>query len=145
MACTGPSHPLPSDVEQATDAKIKAQIDRAMAFLSSTFGVAQEGMPTWKRTLAAYFAAMVIAGGAGYGIGCLAGYAMIGCFALTGSLFLMYLIMVLAILLSAYAGMKIGQYVGNYVLSGQIDRDVVRAKNWVTGFFKSKPTAPVAA
>lgn len=91
--------------------------------------------PSWKRKLAAFFSVMVLAFGAGYLIGQLAGYAMVGIMMYTGSTLLMYLVFALAMILSVYVGMKIGQHVGNYILSGKIDQDLAAAKAKVTGWF----------
>jgi hypothetical protein len=121
------------------------------------FGFGTDAGPSWKRRMVAFFATVMLAGGAGYAIGTLAGYCIVGIASLGGSMLWAYLIMVIALLLAAYAGMKIGQVVGNYVLSGQIDADIASVKNKVTGWFgtaknKLAPTkltvatvAPVAA
>lgn len=105
-----------------------------------------ENAPSWKRKLAAFFAVGVVAYGIGYGIGTLAGYAIAGIAALGGSVLWSYLIMITALIVSLYAGVKVGQYLGNYILSGQIDADIGAIKNKVTGWFKrDKKDAPQIA
>lgn len=91
---------------------------------------------SWKRAAVAFFAVSVLAYGAGSLIGTIASYAIAGIVAFGGSMALGWLVWGMAALLSIYAGFKIGQHVGNYVLSGQIDRDLVKLKNKVTGLFK---------
>jgi len=126
---------------------LNARLLKGITALADILYPEDDGQPqfTWKRRLAAFFGSILLAGGAGYLIGQLAGYAMLGCYALTGSAFLMYTILFIALILAAYAGFKIGQHVGNYILSGQIDRDCVAMKDKVFGWFKSKPKAAVAA
>lgn len=110
----------------------------AVDAMMKLFGV-DEDAPSWKRKLAALFATVVIAGGAGYGIGYLASMAIVGIAAMGGSVLWSFLIMISALILAGYIGAKIGQHVGGYILSGQIDRDVVAAKNKVFGWFKRDP------
>ncbi len=92
--------------------------------------------PTWKRVLAANVLAIGCSAGAGYVIASIASYTAAGILVLTGSTFLVFMTFMLAILVSVYTGLKISQHVGNYVLSGQIDRDIVVAKNKVIGLFE---------
>lgn len=96
-----------------------------------------DGMPSGKRTFAAFFVTVSMSFGTGYGIGTLAGYAITAIATLGGSVLWSYLLMILALMLSMYAGMKIGQHVGGYILSGQIDHDLIAAKNKVCGWFGS--------
>lgn len=110
----------------------------AMEMLMRGAGLLSDVGPSWKRYLGAFFASAVLAYGAGHIIGTLAGYAMVGIASLGGSLLWAWLIMIIATILSIYVGMKIGQHVGNYILSGQIDRDVVGAVNKVKSWFGRK-------
>lgn len=121
-------------------ASIEQQTNKVMDLLG--FGV---NAPSWKRKLAAFVASIALCVPAGAAIGNLAGYAIAGLLAAGGSVIWAYLIMFLSCALAFYAGMKIGQYVGNYVLSGQIDRDFGAAKDKVVGFFKRAPKAPLEA
>ncbi len=91
----------------------------------------------WKRQFVAFFSTIILSAGAGYVIGTLAGYAIAGIAVLGGSLLWAYLTMVIAAVLAFYSGLKIGQYVGNYVLSGQVDKDLASAKSKVGGWFSS--------
>lgn len=120
--------------ENMADA-VKQMLDR--------LGLSGEG-PSMKRKLAALFATIILSAGAGYAIGSIASYIIIGIATLGGSILWAYLTLVIALLLAFYAGAKIGQHVGNYILSGQIDRDVIKVKNKVTGWFKSKPLVVAA-
>lgn len=99
---------------------------------------------TWKRAAVAFFAVSALAFGAGSLIGHIASYAIAGIVTFGGSMALAWLVWGLAIALAIYVGLKIGQHVGNYILSGQIDRDIVKVKNKVTGFFKREEKLIVA-
>jgi Flp pilus assembly protein TadB len=92
-------------------------------------------LPSWKRTVCAFLATAALSVGAGYLIGQIAAYAIVGVMMLGAPMAIAWLIYALALVLSLYAGIKIGQYVGNYVLSGQIDRDVSRAWGGVKSLF----------
>jgi hypothetical protein len=137
--------PAAANVEPKEDAVRQAAMEAVMKL----FGV-DENAPSFKRQMAALFASILLSVGAGYVIGQIAGYAIIGILALGGSMLWAYLIMILATLLAMYAGMKIGQYVGNYVLSGQVDEDIAKAKdavsdgwNWIKSKFSSEPKESV--
>jgi hypothetical protein len=127
----------PQEEEFSFGDKMKMQMLMGIMKLAE-FSSGLEGVST-KRKLAAFFGSILVSGAAGYAIGSLAGYAIAGVMALGGSVLWAYLILIIALILGAYAGMKIGQHVGNYILSGKIDKDIVAAKNKFLGFFKSKP------
>lgn len=136
---------MPPFVASSTHAGIAADAlsTRIREAINSMLGYGEDSaMPSWKRKLSAFFGAILLSGAAGYAIGTLAGYAIVGVASLGGSILWAYLIMVIALILAAYAGFKIGEVVGNYVLSGQIDKDLKAAKAKVTGWFtfgKSEP------
>lgn len=120
----------------ALSARIRESINDMLGFGEGS------AMPGWKRKLAAFFSSCMLAYGAGYAIGTVAGYAIVGIASMGASVLWSYLIMIVAALLALYAGMKIGQYVGNYILSGKIDDHAVAVKNKVVGWFtfgESKP------
>ena len=126
------SAPAENIVDQA--ARMQAMVqDAVMKFLG--FGDDNPDAPSWKRKLAAFFSSVVLATGAGTAIGWLAGNAVVGIATLGGSVLWSYLILLVGMIASVYAGAKIAQYVGNYVLSGQVDKDIVRAKDTVLGWF----------
>jgi hypothetical protein len=95
--------------------------------------------PSWKRKLATWFTCAALSFGVGYTIGTLASWAIVGIATLGGSLLWSYLIITMALILAVYAGLKVGQHVGNYILSGKIDHDLVAAKNKVVGWFTPAP------
>jgi hypothetical protein len=97
-----------------------------------------DSLPSGKRAIASLAVSVLLSAGAGYGIGTIAGYAIVGVAALSGALLWQWVIFILAIALGAYVGMKIGQHVGNYILSGQIDKDAAACWDTVTGWFSSK-------
>lgn len=114
---------------------MEERINKAMELLGIT-----EDTLSWKRKLAAVLLTAALSFGAAYSIGSLAMYAVIGIAVLEGSMLMTVLVYTLAMLAACYAGLKIAEHVSDYVLSGQIDRDIVRAKNWVTGFFRKDET-----
>lgn len=94
-------------------------------------------IPTWKRTACAFFASIACSVGIALVISEVAEYTVLGILTSTSaSLMFAFVIYMLAMIIAIYASMKVSQYIGNYVLSGQIDKDIVRAKNKVTGWFK---------
>lgn len=132
------TQPKTSRARKATSAAEPTKFAKLEAALQEAFGSRTYGdvvLPSAKRVAVATFAVIALSGAAGYGIGTIAAYAMVGVMTLTGSTLLTYLILVVAMLLAAYVGFKIGEHVGNYILSGQIDRDIVAVKNKVTGWF----------
>lgn len=123
-----PRTPKPAAAPQADKAWFQPTLDDIF-----------DQMPSGKRVFAASAVSFILAFGAGYTIGVIAEIVAMGILVLTGSMLLYFVTWAIAILLSFYAGMKIGQHVGMYVLSGQIDRDIVSAKDYVKGLFSSKP------
>lgn len=128
-----PKLEVASSAPQAEENKTHRTIEELMQSLG--FG---EG-PSFKRKLAAFFVSAALSFGAGYAIGTVAGYAIVAIATLGGSVLWAWLIMLLAIMLSIYAGIKIGGAAANYILSNQIDKDIAAAKNKVTGWFAKKP------
>jgi hypothetical protein len=76
----------------------------------------------------------------------LAGYLAVGAILLTGSMFLAYVLLILGSIAAIVSAMVAASRAAQYVATGQLEKDVVRAKNWVAGFFnKASATKPVAA
>lgn len=123
------SAPIEHDPELAAQSMVQQAIEMARGL-----GIT---IPTWKRSLLAFVASFVVGYGVGYLLGTLLSILMVATFTVTGSLFLMYCIAVLGFLGILYAGCKVGQTVGMYIVTGDIDRDVRRAKNWISGWFGS--------
>lgn len=94
-------------------------------------------LPSEKRIIAATALTFSLSFTAGYMIGIVTDVIATAALMLTGSVFIWFVIWMLALIGSIYAGMKIGQHVGYYVLSGQIDKDIASVKNKVTGLFGS--------
>lgn len=93
-------------------------------------------VPTGKRIFAASCATFVLGFGTGTVINAIAEVVATTLFMLTGSSFLVFVVWLLAVLGAIYAGLKIGQHVGMYVLTGQIDNDIVRAKDYIVASFQ---------
>ena len=95
----------------------------------------KDELPSWKRNVAAFALSMAACAGTGYVISTITAYAIAGIAVFNGSMFLTFFVFALALLVSVYAGLKLSEKVTNYVMSGQIDRDIVAAKNKVLGWF----------
>lgn len=113
--------------------------------MSSMIASAMSDMKPSKRGIAAFFAGVVATTGVSITIAKLAAVAVIAVTLFTGSVMLGYLIIILSMILSIYASIKAYEKTANYVLSGQIDRDIVAAKNKVLGFFKKAPLTVASA
>lgn len=90
-------------------------------------------MPSGKRALAAFFVPFTVSFGVGYGIGQLCQYAIGVIATYSTAAAWPIVVMILGAMLAIYAGFKIGQHLGGYIITGQIDRDVARAWNWAFG------------
>lgn len=72
----------------------------------------------------------------------LAGYMAVGAIMLTGSAFIAYALLVLGFLAAFVTSLMAASRAAAYVANGQLEKDVVRVKNYFTGFFKkSEPKA----
>lgn len=124
------------DSEQSLGTKMKALVDDTY----KTLGIPA---PSWQRTLLTFCASFL----AGYGIGML--FNLIDVLLLSSlmsiSMFLYWTVWVIGLALALYAAFKVGQALGSYIVFGDIDRDIARAKNTVTGWFKRSPPALAAA
>lgn len=120
------------DQEESLASKMRRMVEEQYEAL----GIA---VPDWKRKAVAYVGAFLI----GYGFGSLFAYLDVIFLSslATTSVFLYWLAYVLGLVLTIYAAIKVSQKWGGYVISGDIDADLTRAKNWVSGFFNSKKVA----
>lgn len=76
----------------------------------------------------------------------LAGYMAVGAIMLTGSAFIAYALLVLGFLAAFVTALMAASKAGAYVANGQLEKDVIRAKNYITGFFKkAEPKAVTQA
>lgn len=102
-------------------------------------------VPSWKRTLASLVVSFCI----GYLGAAVTSYIvsvlMVSTILVTGSAFLTYCVAIVAWLAGLYLTIKAGQKVGMYIATGDIDADLAKVKAKVTGWFKSKPAAPLQA
>jgi uncharacterized membrane protein YdbT with pleckstrin-like domain len=117
----------------------KEEARKRMEQMASTIDsvLADFEMPSWKRLIATTIVSLVLAAGAGWMIGTLTGMLIVSAVALTGMAWIGYVIWALGMLLAFYAGMKIGQHVGNYILSGTIDKHIGSVKDRFVGLFTS--------
>lgn len=83
--------------------------------------VGLRGIASWKRVITGWVVALLGAAGLGYLIGQVAAMLMVGALLTTGSLFLMYIIFALALVLSYWAGGKVGKYLFRGIVTRQWD------------------------
>jgi hypothetical protein len=123
------------------DSVSPSYFDQALE-MARTMGIT---IPGWKRSLLAFVASFVTGFGVGYIGGTLINILMVATFTVTSSMFLTYAMAIVAFLLTMYVGIKAGQKVGMYIATGDIDRDLIRARDYVKGLFTSPEKTIVAA
>lgn len=101
-------------------------------------------LPTGRLLLAGTVAQIVVSALGSISAIQFSGYIALGVLMLSGSSFLSMLIAILVAVAGIVAALYAGSKVGVYVCSGGVERDLGRAKNFITGFFK-KVEAPKAA
>lgn len=106
---------------------------------SFNFGdfAASLGLPSGKRVIVSFIAAILIAGTTLYLGMHLSMYLAVGAALLTGSSFIAFLCMFLGYALSILASVVVGGKVQSFILNGDIDRTYEAAKSKVTGWFGS--------
>lgn len=135
---------LEAQVKAAQPQPVAANIDEEMTLreMFATFGVQ---LPSWKRTLLAFVTSFAV----GYLIGSVAAalinLAFAGAAVLGMNLFFIYIIALMLIIGAIYLAIKASQRIVMYFQTGDIDRDLVAAKEKVTGFFRRAPKEIVAA
>lgn len=110
---------------------------RVMAAAEAFLGEFQ--LPSWKRVVCGVVLGGLLAFGTGYVIGTIAAVVIAGVVALTGLAWLGWVIYALALVISMWAGAKVGMSGFNYVASFKVDDHASALKNKVLGLFKSKP------
>lgn len=127
------------DSQQSLSQRLRAANEKLIREACDSLGVP---VPSWKRVVITYVAAMC----AGYGLGTL--FILVDALLLSSlmatSVFLYWAVWAVGLLLTLYAGFKLGNAIGNYIMSGQIDRDIAVAKNKVSGWFKRTPALAAA-
>lgn len=88
-----------------------------------------------KRQLAGALVSLTTGFVGGYAAGHIAGIVFVGAVLFTGSMFLAYVGMVLTLIVGIYAALLAASRAGAYVAQGHLERDVSRARGWVTSFF----------
>lgn len=100
-------------------------------------------LPSWKRSVCALVGAAATA----YGVGAIASavttFIATAALAVSTNMFLHLAIWALGIIAALYFGLKASQKVGMYIATGDIDADLLKLKNKVSGFFK-KPELAMA-
>ena len=100
-------------------------------------------VPTGKRALWGSVTAVAVTILGTYSGMQLAGYMAVGAIMLTGSAFIAYMLLILGFIAAFVSSMIAASRAAAYVATGQLEKDVIRAKNYITGFF-SKPEPKVA-
>lgn len=115
-----------------------------MEFMRSMASMTGIEIPSGKQLLAATIVGL--AGGilGGYVVGSLATYVFAGALIFTGSAFIAFIAMVLTFIVGVYAASIASSRAAMYVATGKLERDAVRAKDWVvskfTGLTRSETT-----
>ncbi len=129
---------LLADREQA-DAHYQTEAQRRLSSaLDEVIG--EFTAPSWYRRLSGAVLALALSYGAGWLIGAVLNYVIVGAAVATGSLALVLFIYVIGMICSALAGLVIGLEGYSFVVSGRIDQTYDTVKNKVTGWFSSKPS-----
>jgi hypothetical protein len=95
-------------------------------------------IPTGKQMLAGVIVGLAVAILGSYAAGTIAAYVFMGAMLFTGSIFVAYLGMIIAFIMTAYTASIAASRAMAYVASGKLETDVVRAKDYVTGLFSVK-------
>jgi hypothetical protein len=101
-------------------------------------------LPGWKRTLVAYAAAFLSGYVVGATFSALFNYMFGAAILATGWTFMTVIIYIVGLVIAVYAAAKLGQKVGGYILSGDIDADASRAWGWVKGKVSGSPALRAA-
>lgn len=97
-------------------------------------------IPSGKQMIAATVTGLATAVLGIYGGVQIAGYVAVGAMLLTGSAFLSFITMTLVAVIAIYSSLIAASRAAAYVASGNLEGDLSRAKNWVTGFFRKEDT-----
>lgn len=92
-------------------------------------------VPSGTRVIVSIIACAIIGAGIGYIGSILLEMLVMGVFAFTGSVFLTVAMYVLGVALTLYAAWKTGGYVGNAIMSGDVDRSYQKCSTVVRGWF----------
>jgi hypothetical protein len=102
--------------------------------------------PRWKRSTVAFVVSVAAALLTGYVVGTVFSSLIIGAYALTGSMFLVWMLFILMYLAAIYLGSKAAKFAKDIVMDDAVGKKMEAiassAKNKVTGWFsKSKVTS----
>lgn len=100
-------------------------------------------LPSGKRVLAGVGVGILLSIAGGMLTGHLASYVFVGALLFSTSMFMAYLAMIIVFVIGVYASAIIASRAASYVATGQLERDCVRAKDWVVNLFQSKKIATV--
>lgn len=110
--------------------RVMSRFQEAQAELMATLQV-----PSWKRVLCAFLAAVCVSALVGWVAGYLITWLAVGAFLFTASSFLFYAIWLAGLLIAMYYGGKLAGRCAGAVLTGEIDERAVAARDSVKNFF----------
>lgn len=125
------------DKEQFTPEQEAARMQQRMLDAAAVLTEGFE-LPSWKRTLIATIMGLAAAGGVGYLLGTIGGMLIVGAVALTGMMWLGWLIYAITIIISMWVGAKTASRVFGYIADARIDEHATVVKNKVVGWFGGK-------
>lgn len=135
LKATITEQPFVETVAPESVATEESKIEDLTAAFEACFGTAK--MPSIKRLLIAFVLTIAVSLGAGYLIGFVLEYLVIGALMLTGSAFLGIMIYIFGIFFGMYAGGKIGGFIYNSVVNERIDAAYGKAKDYTLGYYQS--------
>jgi hypothetical protein len=102
--------------------------------------------PRWKRSTVAFVASCISAFATGYLVGTLFSYLMVGAYALTSSMFLVWMLYIMMFIAAFFLGSKAAKIASDFVMDDAVGKKMEAiassAKNKVTGWFsKSEVTS----
>lgn len=119
------------------DDSVESLADRAQAAFDAL--AAKLGAATPARYMCSAILALATACGLGWLVGHVLTWLMIAVALATGSLFLVYLVGIIGLIASAYAGYKISGVIFDYVVTKRVDAHWQATKDAVGSFFSRKP------
>ncbi len=129
--------------EQVTQAAPEQIIDEEISLFDMMRNVGASigvEIPTGRQMIAGSVTMVIVSAMGTYSAIQIASYVAIGAALLTGSAFIAFLLSLIVVVVGIYAALIAASRASAYVASGKLEAQAVRAKNFVTGFFR--PAAP---
>lgn len=127
--------------EQVTQPHVEAHEDISLLDMMRNVGASiGVEIPTGRQMIAGSITMVIVSVMGSYSAIQVASYVAVGAALLTGSAFIAFLLSLIVVVVGIYAALITASRASAYVASGKLEEHAVRAKNYVTGFFR--PAAP---